>query len=114
MGNQLMLFQMHMCYTLVKNGGRASPQRVPHPCAIFALHAAHAATPPRPAAACSHTQSGIREMHLASNQLTGPAFPPAWLAPSSTLDLSFLSLEGNQGLVGTLPASLNWSRLAVL
>ncbi len=59
-------------------------------------------------------QNQLDELHLDANQLTGPALPPAWLAPNSTLDLAILSLATNPGLEGTLPAALNWSRLAAM
>lgn len=56
-------------------------------------------------------QNQLDELHLDANQLTGPALPPAWLAPNSTLDLSHYDITDNPGLVGPLPAALNWSRL---
>lgn len=62
----------------------------------------------------AHMQSSIEEIDLDHNQLTGPAFPPAWLAPNSTLNLESLWLSNNLGLEGSLPPSLNWSRLRVL
>ena len=43
--------------------------------------------------------------------LAGPAFPPAWLAPGAMPKLATLALEGNGGLVGTLPPDLAWPKL---
>lgn len=54
------------------------------------------------------------EIGLVNNRLSGPAFPPAWLAPNSTLDLRQYEITDNPGLTGTLPAALNWSRLQLL
>lgn len=67
-----------------------------------------------PPASGPHKQSSIEEIDLDHNQLTGSAFPPAWLAPNSTLNLESLWLSNNPGLEGSLPPSLNWSRLRVM
>lgn len=50
---------------------------------------------------------------MRSNQLSGPAFPPAWLAPGAFGSLSFLALGWN-GLTGSLPPALAWPRLETL
>ncbi|PRW45691.1 serine threonine- kinase receptor R831 [Chlorella sorokiniana] len=56
----------------------------------------------------------IFQIEVMGNQLTGPAFPPAWLAPNSMLNLRHYEISDNPGLVGSLPPSLNWSRLELL
>jgi hypothetical protein len=45
------------------------------------------------------------------NQLTGAAFPPAWLASGALLNLQLLRLGGNPGLGGDLPQKLPWTNL---
>ena len=67
--------------------------------------------PPASPLPCFTVQASLTDIDLQHNQLTGPAFPPAWLAPNSTLNLLRLQLNDNPGLEGTLPASLSWSRL---
>jgi len=59
-------------------------------------------------------QEALTDVGLQHNQLTGPAFPPAWLALNSTLDLRRLQISNNTGLGGSLPPALNWSRLEML
>lgn len=59
-------------------------------------------------------QNDMFEIAVMANQLTGPAFPPAWVAPSTTLDLHFFEVSDNPGLFGSLPEALNWSKLEVL
>ena len=43
---------------------------------------------------------------MRKNFLTGPAFPPAFLAPGALPQLSSYDVEGNVGLTGTLPTTL--------
>ena len=97
-----------------------------HPAGIPHKHAARGAHTRTHTRAHTHTHTCGRAFHppcnalqvqrlsLASNQLTGPAFPPAWLEPGSLPSLSALFLSGNVGLTGTLPASLPWPNLQSL
>ena len=50
-------------------------------------------------------------VYLDGNQLVGPAFPPAWIAPNSSLDLWHFMVARNPGLNGTLPPDLDWLSL---
>ena len=50
-------------------------------------------------------------LFLSRNQLTGPAFPPAWLRANASLDVKALSLRGNARLGGALPSRLPWRSL---
>lgn len=59
-------------------------------------------------------QNQVSDIAVMRNRLSGPVFPPAWLAPSSALDLVRYEVSDNAGLVGPLPAALNWSRLELL
>ncbi|PSC75913.1 5 -nucleotidase isoform B [Micractinium conductrix] len=45
-------------------------------------------------------------LSVRKNFLTGPAFPPAFLAPGALPQLSSYDVEGNVGLTGTLPTTL--------
>lgn len=63
-------------------------------------------------AAWASARAGV--LSLADNALSGPAFPPAWLAPGSMPGLTHLLLSGNDGLSGTLPPELAWPNLRVL
>jgi hypothetical protein len=56
----------------------------------------------------------VQRLTLTSNQLTGPAFPPAWLEPGSLTSLTALFLSGNAALSGTLPPSMPWLNLQSL
>lgn len=56
----------------------------------------------------------LETLVLNDNNLTGPAFPPAWLQPGSMRALQTLQLNGNERLAGTLPASLSWPALQTL
>ena len=56
----------------------------------------------------------VHSLDLTDNLLTGPAFPPAWVAPGALPSLRHLSLSGNANLTGTLPANLPGSQLATL
>lgn len=47
------------------------------------------------------------------NNLTGPAFPPAWLAPGALPNLAMLDLANND-VTGSLPTQLPWPRLSAL
>lgn len=47
-------------------------------------------------------------LSLPNNSLTGPAFPPAWLAPGMLPHMRFFDISGNPGIIGTLPANLSW------
>lgn len=51
---------------------------------------------------------------LSANQLTGPAFPPAWLAANASSDVPYLLLSGNREMGGLLPPGLGWSSLREL
>ena len=53
-------------------------------------------------------------LDLTDNLLTGPAFPPAWLAPGALPDLKHLALSGNANLTGTLPANLPGTHISTL
>ncbi|KAL4436534.1 hypothetical protein ABPG75_003673 [Micractinium tetrahymenae] len=55
--------------------------------------------------------SKVQALFLANNSLSGPAFPPAWLAPGAMPALADLSLSGNPGLGGELPPQLPWLNL---
>ena len=59
-------------------------------------------------------QNGLMGVYLADNQLAGPAFPEAWVAPNTSLRLWHLSLASNRGLSGTLPARLPWVDLKLM
>lgn len=59
-------------------------------------------------------QNGLVGVYLADNQLAGPAFPDAWVAPNTSLRLWHLSLANNRGLSGTLPAYLPWVDLKLM
>ncbi|KAL4431228.1 hypothetical protein ABPG75_006484 [Micractinium tetrahymenae] len=50
----------------------------------------------------------VQEVNLQGNALTGPAFPPAWLAPGAMPHLMLLHLGAKSALTGTLPARLPW------
>ncbi|KAL4437186.1 hypothetical protein ABPG75_004325 [Micractinium tetrahymenae] len=54
---------------------------------------------------------GIEVVDLRANLLTGPAFPPAWLRDGALPQLKRLELSSNDGLNGSLPASLPWPGL---
>jgi hypothetical protein len=52
---------------------------------------------------------------LAGNPgLVGPAFPSAWLQPEALPALTWFDITGSAGLVGTLPASLQWPNIKTL
>jgi hypothetical protein len=51
---------------------------------------------------------------LASNVLSGPAFPPSWLQPGTFPNLQYLTLAENAGLSGTLPSNLSWPTIKLL
>ena len=57
-----------------------------------------------------HVQAN--ELLLGGNALSGPAFPLAWLQPGMLPALESLTLAGNSGLVGDLPATFPWPRLS--
>lgn len=59
-------------------------------------------------------QATLCELGLQHNRLTGPAFPPTWLAPDSKLNLRRLQISYNPGLSGRLPPALNWSKVELL
>lgn len=63
-------------------------------------------------ASCKSVQ--IEQIELDRNDLTGPAFPPDWLAPGSFPRLQLLRLGANAGLTGTLPGDLPWPKLEAL
>ena len=67
-----------------------------------------------PTNCCLSLQGNLSDLGLQQNQLAGPAFPPAWLAPNSTLNLRRLQLADNPALEGTLPHALDWPRLEVV
>lgn len=48
-------------------------------------------------------------LYLTGNQLTGPAFPAAWIAPDAPMNVRILVLNDNHRLTGTLPEHLPWS-----
>lgn len=52
-------------------------------------------------------------INLEDNQLTGPAFPAAWLERGAMPNLSSLMLSSNR-LSGSLPPHLSWPNLAQL
>ncbi len=54
------------------------------------------------------------QIELYTNELTGPAFPPAWLVPGSFPRLQLLRVGANAALTGTLPATLPWPKLELL
>ena len=56
----------------------------------------------------------VETLLLGNNQLSGPAFPPAWRGRGAFPVLKRLSLKGNRRLVGTLPASLAWPQVAIM
>ena len=53
-------------------------------------------------------------LSVRGNRLTGPLFPPAWLAPGAMPHLKFLLLADNPGLTGPLPDRLPWPQLTSL
>ena len=53
-------------------------------------------------------------LDFSNNNLTGPAFPQAWLELGAMADLEFLELSGNPGITGTLPDVLDWPNLRIL
>ena len=56
----------------------------------------------------------LEGLSLRGNQLSGPLFPPAWLAPGAMPHLKFLVLNNNPGLTGPLPDRLPWPELTDL
>jgi len=62
----------------------------------------------------SWAKTQLVNLILESNQLSGSAFPPAWLEPRSFPHLQWLSLSNNHGLTGTLPPNLAWPSLVNL
>lgn len=85
-------------------------------CCRCRLRAAHSFTLPPTAFAFPIFTSirQVQELQLEDNDLSGPAFPPAWLQPGSLPKLSLLILSDNPGLTGTLPASLPWPTVITL
>ncbi|KAI3427363.1 hypothetical protein D9Q98_010279 [Chlorella vulgaris] len=59
-------------------------------------------------------ESRVQVLALGGNNLTGPAFPPAWTQPGTLPSLSLLRLSGNAGLSGSLPPRLPWPALKSL
>jgi len=53
-------------------------------------------------------------LSVMDNQLSGEAFPPAWLAPGAFPGLESITLDANPRLHGTLPANLSWPKLSML
>lgn len=74
-------------------------QRAPHP-------------PPTPHPTLHFPQ--VKTLRLGNNSLSGPAFPPAWLAEEAMAALTELSLSGNRGLGGELPPELPWPSINTL
>ena len=63
---------------------------------------------------CTAQLQELQDLHLSFNNLSGPAFPPAWLAPGALPSLAVLHLAGNAGLTGTLPPSMPWPKLSAM
>ena len=74
------------------------------------LAASAGPTTPPPRVHLTHAMQ-VDVLLLRNLGLAGPAFPPAWLAPGAMPKLATLVLEGNGGLVGTLPPDLAWPSL---
>lgn len=55
----------------------------------------------------------VEVISLRGNQLSGPAFPPAWVAPGALARLRYLVLAGNR-LTGSLPPTLAWPNVATM
>lgn len=72
----------------------------------------HARTSPRLAGRTTCLQAEL--LVVASNNLSGPVFPDAWLQPGALPRLESLELGGNPGLAGSLPANLSWPSLTRL
>ncbi len=71
----------------------------------------HYRTSPQP---CLHRPPLLLQLERLvafGNKLSGPAFPPAWVASGALSNLTSLDLANNQ-LTGTLPATVPWPRLA--
>lgn len=75
------------------------------------MQAPHLLPPPPPLAA---PPPQVQTLWLANNSLSGPAFPPAWLARGALPALAELSLSGNPGLGGELPPELPWLSISSL
>lgn len=56
----------------------------------------------------------LKSLVLGGNALTGPAFPPAWLAPGAMPYLAQYVVSNNAQLTGSLPAELAWPILDTL
>jgi len=56
----------------------------------------------------------VMSLSLRNANLSGPAFPAAWLQPGMLSRLERLQLSGNARLAGTLPANLSWPALNAL
>lgn len=61
-----------------------------------------------------HPLQSLEGLSLRGNRLSGPLFPPAWLAPGAMPHAKYFSLGNNTALAGPLPAVMPWPQLASL
>lgn len=97
--------------------GQEAPKE-PEPGACVCRIHPHAYTQPHTPHTHLHTHTRavqVTGLSLRDNgRLTGPAFPPAWLARGGMRCLRWLHLNGNPGLTAAPPAGLPWPNLAEL